>query len=239
MHLHTEGEIECASGHRRERLKRELSHHLPYSLFSSVASVAILGAIWSIRPLDPANVESLFHVAHPAHLFLSAIATTAMFWIHDKRRWKACLIGIIGSLGFCGVSDIILPYLGGLAFGWPMQLHLCFVEEPGLVLPFVALGVATGLVAGEFVHRATVFSHSGHVLVSSMASLLYPVSFGISYSVSESGWLLLIVLVAVLIPCCFSDIVFPLLFARGRAPSARYEVDVTPPVEDDHAVPHE
>lgn len=240
MHLHGEGESDCASGHKRERLKRELAKHLPFSIFAALLSVVTLGVLHSFRQLRLSeSVEDLFHVFLPAHLLLSCATTTAMFWIHDRRLWKACLIGAVGSIGTCGIADILLPHIGAMLLGWPVQLHICFVKEPGLVYPFVALGMVAGILAGEHVHRSTLFSHFGHILVSSMAALLYPVAFGIPYRIADSGWLLLIVLVAVIVPCSFSDIVFPLLFAREQPPLARHEVAVTPPVENDRTVSRE
>jgi hypothetical protein len=162
----------------------------------------------------------LFHVFHPIHILFSAIATTAMFWRFDRKLFKAVLTGLLGSLGVCGISDILIPFAGGLLSGKEMHLHLCIVEHASLVLPFAAIGVVVGIIAAGILteRKSTVFSHSSHVLVSTMASLLYLVSFGFTDWMEGLLTVLAIVVLAVLIPCCTSDIVFPLLIAspEGR-----------------------
>ena len=73
-----------------------------------------------------------------------------------------------------------------------------------------------GIAAGEYVHRSTIYSHAGHVSVSSMASVLYLLSYGVGDWSQWAGAILLILLVAVMVPCCASDIVLPLLCVKGR-----------------------
>ena len=99
-----------------------------------------------------------------------------------------------------------------------MEIHICVIEHPQLVLPFTLVGIATGFLAADHIVRATFFSHAAHVLVSSTASLLYLVSFGLTDWVHEAGLVFIFVVLAVMIPCCISDIIFPLLAvtADGR-----------------------
>jgi len=156
----------------------------------------------------------VFHVFHPVHLLFSAIATTAMFWRYDRKLWKALLTGFVGSAGVCGVSDIGLPYLGGWLLGTRMKFHWCLVQHPQLVVPFLVVGIIAGIIAGESIERSTVYSHSSHVFVSSVASIFYMISFGLTHWVDQVGYVFIIIVLAVLLPCCFSDIVFPLLIAR-------------------------
>ena len=153
-----------------------------------------------------------FHVFHPIHMFFSAIATTAMFWRYERRLLKAVLVGLIGSLGVCSVSDIFMPFLSGWLLGAKeMTFHWCLVQHPMLVLPFALVGTGVGLLAAETVRRSTYFSHSAHVFVSSAASILYLVSFGLTDWAEKLGSVFILMLLAVTIPCCFSDIIFPLL----------------------------
>jgi hypothetical protein len=161
----------------------------------------------------------LFHVFHPLHLLFSTIATTAMFWRHERRLLKALLIGVVGSVGICGLSDIVLPYAAGLLLGVrEMQLHVCLIEHPGMILPFVAFGLLLGLILPTGTHKGTIFSHTAHVWVSSVASIMYLVSFGLTDWVGSLGLIFIFMVVAVMGPCCASDIVFPLLFVGGKAP---------------------
>ncbi|HCW51658.1 MAG TPA: hypothetical protein DGR79_06290 [Clostridiales bacterium] len=213
------------SGGSQISLVRELRSHIPYSVFSVTLALVLTGMLTSVflllDPLQtPAAAGRLFHCFHPPHILLSATATTAMFWRHERNLWKSVIIGFVGSVAVCGVSDVLIPYLGGLLLGVDMHLHFCFLEHPLLVVPFVALGIFTGLVAAEEIPRVTFFSHSGHVLTSSMASILYLVSFGLTDWVSSLGAVFPLVVVAVVVPCCTSDIVFPMLLVSRRAPDA-------------------
>ncbi len=86
---------------------------------------------------------------------------------------------------------------------------------------FLALGVATGLVAPRFVDRTTRYSHAAHVFVSALASLLYLVSFGLGLTVGTVGPVLLLLVAAVMLPCCLSDIVIPVAVVHAP-PSERH-----------------
>jgi len=157
-----------------------------------------------------------FHVFHPVHMLFSAIATTAMFWRYERKFVKAILIGLLGAGGVCSVSDIFIPYLSGLLLGARhMTFHWCLVQHPGLVVPFMLVGVFIGVVAAETVRRSTYFSHSAHVFVSSAASIFYLVSFGLTDWAERLGSVFVLMVIAVTLPCCFSDIVFPLLVTSG------------------------
>jgi len=200
-------------------LRQELFSHLPFSVFSTVggmmlvAILTFLGAPFYANVTGglPAAFEDLFHIFHPAHLLFSATATTAMFWKYERRFWKACLVGFLGAIVICGISDILMPYLSGLLLGAPMHIHICVIQHPQLVLPFTVVGIGTGFLAADHIVRATFFSHAAHVLVSSVASLLYLVSFGLGDWFHQAGLVFIFVVLAVTIPCCLSDIVFPLL----------------------------
>jgi hypothetical protein len=159
---------------------------------------------------------ALFHVFHPLHMLLSAIATTAMFWRHDRRLPRAIATGVVGSIGICGVSDVGMPYLSGLVLGVNMEFHWCVLQHPMLVIPFMVIGVLTGLLAPSAVEHSTQFSHAGHVFVSSMASIMYLISFGMTGWIEQAGYVFIVVVIAVVIPCCLSDIVFPLLVADRK-----------------------
>lgn len=201
--------------HRQSHLVEELRIHFPFTVFSVAAGLMLLGLFNFIsisqgaRYLSSAS-EDLFHVFHPLHMLFSTIATTAMVWRHEKRILKAALIGIIGSIGICGLSDIIIPFLSGNLLGVQMQLHICVIEHPQIIIPFIVMGLLVGFIVPEKI-ESTIFSHAVHVLVSSMASILYLVSFGLIDWVGQIGMIFIYMTFAVILPCCTSDIVFPLL----------------------------
>ena len=216
------------ASHGRNRLWTELSHHLPFSVLSvalgliAVAVLTFIADLLGVADISE-SVERLFHIFHPTHLLFSAMATTAMFWQHERRFLKAVVIGIVGSVGICGISDIFIPYLAGWLLGARMHLHVCIVEHPQLILPFVSLGILVGFLAPGTLERqeGVILSHSLHVFVSSMASILYLITFGVTAWIHRAGAVLIYMVLAVVIPCCTSDIIFPLAFLK-RAPADRH-----------------
>lgn len=206
-------------GRKTKHIFSELTEHLPYTIFSVATGMIVLGLLTFIsKIIGTGNISSpaqgLFHVFHPIHLLFSATATTAMFWRHEKRIFKAIVIGFIGAVGICGISDIFIPYIAGLLLGVKMHLHICIIEHPGLILPFVLTGIFAGFIVPSTTHKSTIFSHAYHVLVSSMASILYLIGFGLSEWIHVAGMVFIYMVLAVIIPCCTSDIIFPLLLTK-------------------------
>ncbi|MCA9399412.1 MAG: hypothetical protein KC618_06660 [Candidatus Omnitrophica bacterium] len=196
----------------------ELIHHLPYSIFGVVLAFLLLGILNFIVHIAQAEAEmphaaeEMFHIFHPMHVLISAVATTAMFWKHDNRNvFKALIVGFLGSVTICGISDVIVPYLGGIVLGYKMGFHICLIEEPSLVYPFAVIGVLAGLAVTKSFDKSTQYSHGTHVFISSVASLLYLISFGVSEWTHAVGSIFIVTLVAVMFPCCLSDIVFPMI----------------------------
>ncbi len=200
----------------------ELGEHLPYSIFGVIIGLIILGILTFFKIilrsvyLLPVAARELFHVFHPIHILLSSMVTTAMFWKHEKHFIKALIIGFLGSILICGLSDILLPYLGGSLLGSKMQLHFCVLEHPHIIIPFAVIGVLIGFLVPSAIEKSTEFSHSMHVLVSSMASILYLISFGVTQWIHMIGGIFLVTVIAVMLPCCLSDIVFPLFFIERK-----------------------
>ncbi len=198
----------------------ELSHHLPYTIISSLIA---MGIVWYFGTTKPETLviqaQGSFHILHALHVCLSAIATTSVFWRYERRVAKALVVGLLGTIVPCGLSDYLFPFIGGRILGQAMELHLCIVEHPTLVIPFAALGVVGGLMFEERMAGSSFFSHGAHVFVSSLASLLYLVSFGFTAWMTNMGLVFpvfLVVVLAVWIPCCISDIVIPVSSAHGR-----------------------
>ncbi|MCK5178534.1 MAG: hypothetical protein KAR32_03315 [Candidatus Omnitrophica bacterium] len=194
----------------------ELGYHLPYSIFGITLGLIAMGVLSFLAILmraegllPEASIE-LFHVFHPAHVLVSAVATTAMFYKHEKRVLKAIVVGFFGSIVICGLSDIFFPFAGGVVLGVDMHMHVCILENPGLIVPFALVGVAAGLLVTKSFEHSTQYSHSAHVFVSSVASILYLLGFGLTDWIHVIGGVFLITIIAVMVPCCASDIIFPL-----------------------------
>jgi hypothetical protein len=91
------------------------------------------------------------------------------------------------------------------------RIHLGFIEDWYIVNPAAVLGV---LIA-YFVPR-TKFPHAGHVLVSTWASsshILMNTQSDVTFAIMAA--IFAILFVAVWLPCCISDIIFPLLFVKS------------------------
>ena len=217
-------------------VREELGAHLPYTIFSSAFGLIVMGILSFIAFFFdeirfPEASAGLFHIFHPVHALLSATATTAMFWRHEKKLFKTVLVGLFGSVVICGVSDAFIPFIAGRLLSVDMELHICLFEHPGFLLPLAGAGVFTGIIAPAVIKESTVFSHATHVFVSSMASILDLLSLRLTGWMGQLGMVFLFTVLAVLIPCCISDIVFPLLFCEataddGHCPPARKDPGV-------------
>lgn len=215
---------------RLRHILGELRDHLPYTVLAALIGVGFMAAInfeaalTNRQAVLPQASRDLFHAFHFSHLFFSAIATTAMFWRHERMVGKTLAVGFFGTMIPCGASDVLFPFAAGRALGVPMEFHLCVAEHPFLVLPFVLGGVGVGFLLPA-VQRSTLFSHAGHVILSSSATMLYLISFGIADWLRFAALVFLLLVAAVMIPCCTSDIVFPLLFTRQGSHESRHAVD--------------
>ncbi|MEK6542977.1 MAG: hypothetical protein AABZ44_00870 [Elusimicrobiota bacterium] len=203
---------------RRVHIIDELRHHLPYSVTSVAVSICVLGVLWGLMGEMRFSyaARGLFHVFHPLHLLFSATTTAAMFWRYDKNLVKALIVGLLGSLVVCAASDIAIPYLAGVLLGVGMDLHICIIEHWQMEVPFAVFGIFLGIAMPSTI-KTTSLSHSAHVFTSSMASILYLVSFGLTDWLSAIGMVFIYTLIAVVLPCCTSDIVFPLFLTSQPA----------------------
>lgn len=228
MHDHQEGSHGptcCGVSSRKGKTKLgtlwyELLAHLPYTIFSVAAGLIILGFLTFGASLvgQAENKEAfseLFHIFHPIHLLLSAVATTAMFYRHEPSWIKAAIVGSVGAVVVCSLSDILVPYAAGYLLGADMHFHLCILEHESSHF-FIIVGVIVGLAMPRSSHSSTLLSHSYHVFVSSMASILYLVGYGLNDWTHVIGAIFIYMVVAVILPCCTSDIALPLLLVKKR-----------------------
>ena len=191
----------------------ELKRHAPFTAFGTLTGIFIMFAliIGNIFTMAPNISPHIFYILHPTHVLLSAIVTTGIYKLHkpECKVSTAIVIGYLGSVGIATLSDSIIPYLGESLLDLPNRgIHIGFIEKPWLTNPSAFLGIAIG-----FLRPRTKFPHSGHVLISTWASLFH-VIMAMSQQVNFVIMLLIFVFLflAVWLPCCISDIVLPLLF---------------------------
>lgn len=204
-----------------KRILEELKEHVPFTALGALTGIAIMAAVILVNV--PSHIsQTAFYISHPLHVLLSALVTTAMYMRYRKAKfWAAVLIGWTGSIGVATVSDAIIPYLSGTLLNAHMEFHVPFIEE--WWINFMALaGIAIG-----YWRQTTKIPHFGHVLLSTWASLFYFTAFGIADWIHLLPLIFLFLFLSVWIPCCMSDIVYPLLFVRKEpeVPSpARQEI---------------
>lgn len=193
------------------RIGYELRRHAPFTALGALTGILLLGIMVFIE-LSSGTSHTIFHVLHPAHIVLSALVTTAIYRRYEGNIVAAVGIGLIGSITICSMSDIVFPYLGGALLGIPITFHACLIEHTWLVAISALAGVGFGLF-----RPWTRIPHAGHVLLSTYASLFYFTTWGV-----PADWfpllplIFLVLFIAVWIPCCLSDIVFPLLFVGKK-----------------------
>ncbi len=200
------------------KILSELKEHLPFTILSACVAIIAVGILTIIIGEHelPYTGENLFHIFHPLHVLASAATTTSMFWKYKKNILQSALIGAAGALVICTLSDIIFPFLGGMFLGVEMHMHICLLGHPMVIVPFLLVGILTGFMSPKLIEHSTIYSHSAHILLSTAASLVYLISFGMTGWLGHIGWVFIILVLVVLIPCCLSDIVFPLFFTGKK-----------------------
>ena len=197
------------SGKKFKNIGVELKNHAPFTLFGALTGIVLM---LLFRNLEHDTNQTMFYIFHPAHVVLSAMVTASIFQLHTKRRKfiVVLLIGFFGSLGIATVSDSLIPYIGEVLLGLHAHSHIGFIEGWYIVNPAAVLGV---LIA--YFWPKTKFPHAGHVLLSTWASSFH-ILMALGSGISVLIWIVIFVFlfIAVWLPCCVSDIVFPLLFVK-------------------------
>ncbi len=209
-----------------KQIFRELKAHAHFTLFGTITGMVVM--LFCLK-LPYKTSYNIFYVLHPLHVFLSALVTASMYKLHTCPRlslnclkgkcnfWLLIVIGYVGSVGIATISDSLIPYVAESLLGMPNKgIHLGFIEKWWLVNPLAIAGIVVA-----YYKPATKFPHSLHVLFSMWASLFHI----IMAQVAIAGWfsyaiIFIFLFLAVWLPCCVSDIVFPLLFIKGKGISA-------------------
>jgi len=198
------------------RIIHELKDHAPFTLFGSLTGIVLM---FSLRNIPHEAAHWFFYLFHPLHIALSAVVTTSLYRFYlakekpgIKTFLKILAVGYFGSVAVGTLSDSLIPFWGEKLLNMPhAHLHLGFVEKWYFINPvaFIAILIA-------YKKPCTKFPHAAHVLVSTWASLFHMLmAAGPSDAVSYFG-IFIFLFIAVWIPCCFSDIIFPLLFVKDK-----------------------
>jgi hypothetical protein len=205
---------------------QELKAHAPFTLAGAVLGVAFMIIF---RNIDKAHAEVMFGIFHPGHILLSAMVTASVFAIHlqKKKILLIIVVAYVGSIGVATLSDSIVPYIGSKIFSLSIpthnhaeeeehseeceaehELHLGFLEHWYVVHPAALIGI---LIAW-FIPRSKC-PHTAHVLLSTWASSAHILmNSNPAMTVPVIAEIFGILFIAVWLPCCISDIIFPLMF---------------------------
>jgi hypothetical protein len=211
------------------QISKELKAHAPFTVFGAITGIFVMLVFRNIPHKLSYNI---FYILHPIHVVLSALVTTSMYELHTCPRigikcitarcnlWALLVIGYVGSIGIATLSDSLIPYLAETLLGLPNRgIHIGFIEKWWLINPLAILGIAIA-----YFRPTTKFPHSGHVLLSTWASLFHIImAIGGSLSWFSYAAIFVFLFIAVWFPCCLSDIIFPLLFVKdkGRVPKGQ------------------
>jgi hypothetical protein len=215
------------------RLKQvliELKAHSPFTLFGALTGIALM---LLFSNFGHQGSYRLFYIFHPAHVVLSAMVTASLFRLHEKTKsfLIVLIVGYVGSIGTATLSDSILPFWGEDILGVAVpteaavhshghetgseqehkrELHIGFIEEWYIVNPAALLGIAIAY----FLPKSKA-PHAYHILISTWASAAHimmnthqPMTAVLALGI------FIVLFIAVWLPCCFSDIVFPMLLVK-------------------------
>ena len=221
---HKCGDVKCCGSNS---FVKELVCHLPYSILSVALSLVVVSimnfiAASGVRAdsLKPAY-HMLFHNFHFLHIVFAVTGSMVMFSKYSKNIFAAIIVSVITSSFFCVLSDILFPYIGGRLLGANMSRHICFFCDYYNISIFLVIGIVNGLAQ---VYRGlkvgdtnTYLVHGLHIVISSLASTFYLVAHGFVIDSLSLGYVFILLLIAVVIPCTMSDVLVPMFVAiSGR-----------------------
>ncbi|UCH42903.1 MAG: hypothetical protein JSW16_08895 [Dehalococcoidales bacterium] len=198
-----------------KHIATELREHIPFTALGAISGIIILVIMVRLNVLASVSL-TVFYILHPLHVVLSAMVTSALYRKYGNGKiWAVVLVGYFGSIGIATISDSLIPYLGEVLLDLPnREIHLGFIEEWQIVNPAAILGIAL-----SFWKPTTKFPHFGHVFISTWASAFHVImALGATISWVIVLSIFVFLFLAVWLPCCLSDIIFPLLFTRKGLP---------------------
>ena len=198
------------------KIFHELRAHAPFTVFGALSGIVLMALF---RDIPHATANNLFYVFHPLHICLSAVVTTALYrmYLSGEKQGvrlflKVLAVGYVGSVAIGTLSDSLIPFWGETLLDMPHRhAHIGFIEKWWLINPLAIIAIVAA-----YKMPVTKFPHAGHVLISTWASLFHMMmAADHGHAVPYLG-IFVFLFLAVWLPCCFSDIVFPLLFVRNK-----------------------
>ncbi|MCF7975992.1 MAG: hypothetical protein K9N55_19400 [Phycisphaerae bacterium] len=232
------------------RAVSELKNHAPFTLLGAVIGILCMVLLKDLpRPVNT-HLFNIFHPAHvllsalvTASLFRMRKGRTSLITILlvgylgsiGVATLSDCIVPFWGE-SILGVSipahaheeehdeehheDEIAPDSPVEPLSHKPELHLGFIEEWYIVNPLALAGI---LLAWFIPHQRlhTKLPHALHVLISTWASSFHILAnLHAEFTVTLALGCFIVLFIAVWLPCCISDIVFPILcVGEGKVPS--------------------
>ncbi|MFA5069200.1 MAG: hypothetical protein WC300_00135 [Candidatus Omnitrophota bacterium] len=199
------------------KILHELKEHIPFTLFGALTGIILM---FAFKDMPGDTAYNLFYIFHPLHICLSAVVTAAMFkkYISNGASrvtvfLKVLVVGYFGSVFIGTVSDSLIPFWGEAILRMPHRhAHIGFFEKWWLINPLVLAAIIIA-----YNKPVTKFPHAFHVLISTWASLFHMIMAHDHGHEAPYLGIFVFLFLAVWLPCCFSDIVFPLLFVKNMS----------------------
>jgi hypothetical protein len=227
-----------SSKHLKE-ITFELKEHVPFTALGALSGVIFMLVFRNTGKSASHILFAIFHPSHVI-LSAMVTAAMFKLHRKQTKFWIVLIVGYVGSVGTATLSDSIMPYFGEKVLGLHIpahselhhvnktetgetenhhdsvsdenhnhlaEVHLGFIEEWYLVNPAAIIGI---LIAWR--SPKTKFPHAAHILISTWASsahVLMTAQSKITFAIAMS--MLLVLFLSVWLPCCFSDIIFPLI----------------------------
>jgi hypothetical protein len=208
-----------SSGHSHKNIfTDELNNHFKFTIFAVfAATVLIIISKYTFLPKSDTSTvsENLFEGFFISHLFFASLTPAALFSKYGKGMLIGLGIAIATSAITCSLSDVFFPYLGGLLLNYTMEFHLCVIDEPVLAWSFIVSGAVIGYFLSQSVRKLSRYTHTAHILLSSLAAGLYLVSYGAGFLSVKALLFIPILIISVLVPCIMNDIGVPTLIVSA------------------------
>ena len=122
-HDHIDKNSKINHDHHEHSISQEIICHIPYAIFSIALGIIFLSLIsyfslgFGNAKLIMKGYKLLFHSFHFLHIIFASTGTVLMFLKYSNNFFAAILIGILSPAVFCVLSDVLLPYWGGMYVG--------------------------------------------------------------------------------------------------------------------------
>lgn len=229
-------------GKHHKTLTNELKEHIPFTLAGAVSGILLMVVFNRFFAGQGYKLFMVFHPLHVV-LSAFATTLLYRLRAPDSSILKIIIVGYVGAIGVATISDSVIPYCGERIMGISVpthghadektadlhpedatlcddhnhskhipghpDIHIGFIEDWEMVNSAAILGVILGIffTAGKL-------PHTSHVLVSTWASMAH-IMMNTSGPLSPINYLgiFIVLFLAVWLPCCLSDIVFPTIFS--------------------------